>query len=66
MSEATEGINRAVQHSLEALTFVSFNDGFEAAIRGVEELSNREHNLGNKVTAELLDWLVKELRGENA
>lgn len=66
MSKASEGISNAVQHSLDALAMVSFNDGFEAAIRGVEELSNREHNLGNTATAEILRWLAKDLRGENA
>jgi hypothetical protein len=44
---------------------ISFNDGFEAAIESVEELSNQEHNNGNTATAEILRWLAKELRGEN-
>jgi hypothetical protein len=66
MSKASEGIAKAVQHSLDALAMISFNDGFEAAIESVEELSNQEHNSGNKATAEILRWLAKELRGENA
>ena len=55
-----------MQHSLDALAMISFNDGFEAAIESVEELSNKEHNNGNTATAEILRWLGKELRGENA
>ena len=65
MSKASEGIAKAVQHSLDALAMISFNDGFEAAIESIEELSNQQHNEGNKATAEILRWLGKELRGEN-
>jgi hypothetical protein len=45
---------------------VNFTDGFESAINGIDELSNKFHNDGDTVAAELLRWTAKELRGENA
>ena len=42
-----------------------FNQGFEAAINAVEELSNDLHNTNDKTAAEILRWVAKELRGEN-
>jgi hypothetical protein len=43
-----------------------FNDGFEAAINAIEELSNQLHNTNDKLGAEILHWAAAELRGDNA
>jgi hypothetical protein len=45
---------------------IDFGNGFEAAINGLEELSDLKHNTGDKAAAEILRWAAKELRGENA
>ena len=44
----------------------AFNQGFEAAVNAVEELSNELHNTNDKLGSEILIWVAKELRGENA
>jgi hypothetical protein len=44
---------------------INFNNGFEAATNGLEELSNTKHNEGDTIAAEVLRWAAKELRGEN-
>jgi hypothetical protein len=48
------------------LEMAAFNQGFEAAINAVDELSNHLHNTNDKLGAEILLWVAKELRGENA
>ena len=62
----TKGIRTALDSTLDALEMLSFNQGFEAALNGIEEVSNAENNRGNTTTAETLLWLARELRGENA
>jgi hypothetical protein len=66
MSAATEGMRKAITNSPDALELIGFGDGFEAAVEGIEELSNMKHNEGDTVAAEVLRWAAKELRGENA
>lgn len=66
MSKATQDMRNALNKSLDALEMIGFGDGFEAAVEGVEELSNIKHNQGDTVAAEVLRWAAKELRGENA
>lgn len=65
MKNITKDMRTAVEHSLDALEMLSFNQGFEAAINGLDELSNKAHNEGAHKSAEALRWAVKELRGEN-
>ena len=55
-----------LEHKLDMLEMAAFNQGFEAAINAVDELSNELHNTNDKTGAEILRWLAKELRGENA
>ena len=66
MSELTKSIRSSVDHSLDMLEMASFNQGFEAAINAVDELSNELHNTNDSAGAEILRWVAKELRGENA
>lgn len=65
MSAASEQLRSAIDNSLNALEMVSFNNGFEAAVDGLDELSNKAHNEGAIGIAETLRWAAKELRGEN-
>jgi len=66
MSQTSQTMRNAVSHSLDALEMVAFNDGFEAATNGLDELSDIKHNEGDTASAEVLRWAAKELRGENA
>jgi hypothetical protein len=59
-------MRNAITSSLDALEMIDFGNGFEAAINGLEELSDLKHNTGDKAAAEILRWAAKELRGENA
>jgi len=66
MSQLTKSIRSSVEHSLDMLEMAAFNQGFEAAVNAVEELSNELHNTNDKLGSEILIWVAKELRGENA
>lgn len=65
MSRASQDTRSAVNHSLDALEMINFGQGFEAALNGLDELSDLKHNEGDTTTAETLRWAAKELRGEN-
>jgi len=65
MSKISADLRNALNHSLDALEMVSFGEGFEAAIAGLEELSNIKHNDGDTVAAEVLRWAANDLRGEH-
>ena len=65
MSKASQDMRKAIASSLDALEMIAFNNGFEAAIEGLEEMSNKAHNEGALGYAEALRWAAKELRGEN-
>lgn len=65
MSKASQDMRKAISSSLDALEMIAFGNGFEAAIEGIEELSDTKHNAGDQVAAETLRWAAKELRGEN-
>lgn len=66
MSKASQDMRKAISSSLDALEMIDFGNGFEAAIDGLEELSDLKHNAGDTVAAEILRWAAKELRGDNA
>lgn len=66
MSEAAKQIRKSLEHSLDAFAMISWNDGYEAAINAIDELSNQLHNSNDTTAAEILRWTAKELRGENA
>jgi len=65
MSKATRDLRTRTEGSLDMLEMSAFNDGFEAAIEAVEQLSDEKFNQDEKEAAEVLRWLAKELRGEN-
>ena len=66
MSKPTASLRSSLEHSLDLLEMASFNQGFEAAINAVEELSNELHNTNDTTGAEILLWVARELRGDNA
>jgi len=65
MSNASQTMRKALASSLDALELINYGDGFEAALDGLDELSNQLHNDGETAIAETLRWAAKELRGEN-
>jgi len=65
VSAATQALRHSLEHTLDMMEMANFNEGFEAAIESVEELSNKLHNEGDTTGAEILRWTAKELRGEN-
>jgi len=65
MSKTTQTLRSAVESSLDALQMVTFNEGFEACLEGLEELSNKMHNEGFTSSADVLIGAIKEMRGEN-
>ena len=65
MSYNTRLLRKAADSTLDALETLSFTEGFDAAIGGLDELSNLKANVGEPDTAEVLRWAAAELRGEN-
>ena len=65
MSRASQETRHVVAHHLDLLEMTTFNDGFEACLNAIDELSNLKHNAHELIFAEHLRWTIKELRGEN-
>lgn len=65
MSKASKETRHAIDHHLDLLEMTVFNEGFEACLNSIEELSNLKHNAHELIFAEHLRWTAKELRGEN-
>ncbi len=66
MSETTNQLRDSLENMLDVLEMAGFNDGFEACLNAIDELSNQLHNNGDSLGAEALLWAAKELRGDNA
>jgi len=66
MSKTTEALRHSTEHSLDMLEMASFNEGYEAALDALDELSNGLHNAQDHAGSEVLRWATKELRGDNA
>lgn len=60
-----EEARRLAEVAIDRLEMAVFNQGFEAAMNALDELSNKKYNEGDKTAAEVLRWTVKELKGEN-
>ena len=65
MTIKTSSIREGVESLLDHLEMHNFNQGFEACLNGIDEISNQKHNEGDTIAAEVLRWVVKELKGEN-
>lgn len=65
MSKITESsIREGVERLMDHLEMHNFNQGFEACVNAIDEMSNRYHNEGRNRRAEILRDAVKELMGE--
>ena len=65
MTDLTKVMRREIEVNIDRLEMMSWNDGYEAAINAIDELSNHLHNTDDALPAEILRWAAKELRGEN-
>ena len=59
-------LRQELDRHIDKIEMLAFHNGFEAALNGLDELSNELHNNNDHTTAEALRWAAKELRGENA
>jgi hypothetical protein len=66
MNPAAEAIRHNLDHSVDQLSMILWNAGFESALNAIDELSNELHNTNDTMASEILRWAAKELRGENA
>lgn len=57
-------IRESTERLLDHLEMHNFNQGFEACINALDEMSNRFHNEGRFRRAEIIRNAVKELTGE--
>lgn len=64
--QAEQHLRSAVDHSLDALQMLSYNEGFEAAADALDELAEVQFNEYKPMASEVLSWAARELRGENA
>jgi hypothetical protein len=62
----TNGLREGIERLIDQVEMTNFNNGFEACLNALDELSNELHNDHLHDEAELLRWAVKELNGENA
>lgn len=65
MSKVTKHLRSAVESSLDVLEMAAFNEGFEACLSAIDELSNVKHNNHELIFAQHLRETASELRGEN-
>ena len=65
MNSVVKAAESKATNAIEQLTMIAWNAGFESATDALDELSNELHNKGEKLSAEILRWAAKELRGEN-
>jgi hypothetical protein len=60
-----EPMRDAVNSSINVIEMLSFGAGWEAAISGLDELSEIQKNDRNERTASILRWAAHQLRGGN-
>lgn len=61
---SAKDIRKTLETDLDSLEFISFSQGFEAAIDYVDIESDRFHNEGRTHVAEILRELAHKMRGE--
>lgn len=65
MNNKFEGsIREGTERLLDHLEMHNFNQGFEACVNALDEMSNRFHNEGRFRRAEIIREAIKELTGE--
>lgn len=58
-------IKQQIEFHADALFQAGYDMGFNSVLAELDELSNKEWNIGNRVTAEVIRKVVKELGGSN-
>lgn len=59
-----DDIQTNITFYVDALFQKGYDMGWDAVIQELDELSNREWNMGNKVTAEVIRKAIKEINPE--
>lgn len=65
MKTSETSIRGGVESLLDHLEMHNFNQGFEACINAIDEMSNELYNNGYRVRSEALRTAVKKLTGED-
>jgi hypothetical protein len=52
-----------IDHAVDLLAIDEYNKGYEAAITDLEELSNRYWNEDKKIISQMVDEIIKKLKG---
>ena len=65
MSQFEGSIREGTERLLDHLEMHNFNQGFEACVNALDEISNRWHNEGRTHRAEILREVIQELTGES-
>ena len=58
-------IKQQIEFQTDALFQAGYDMGWNAVLVELDELSNKEWNIGNRVTAEVIRRIVKELGASN-
>ena len=58
-------IKQQIEFQTDALFQAGYDKGWNSVLNELDELSNKEWNIGNRVTAEVIRKVVKELGGSN-
>jgi len=58
-------IKQQIEFQTDALFQAGYDMGWNSVLNELDELSNKEWNIGNRVTAEVIRKIVKELGGSN-
>ena len=58
-------IKQQIEFQTDALFQAGYDLGWNSVLTELDELSNKEWNMGNRVTAEVIRKVVKELGGSN-
>ena len=58
-------IKQQIEFQTDALFQAGYDMGWNAILNELDQLSNKEWNIGNRVTAEVIRKVVKELGGSN-
>lgn len=58
-------IKQQIEFQTDALFQAGYDMGWNAVLVELDELSNKEWNIGNRVTADVIRRIVKELGASN-
>jgi hypothetical protein len=58
-------LKNQIEFHVDALFQAGYDRGWNQVLVELDEMSNREWNIGNRVTAEVIRKIVQELEGAN-